>query len=28
LAAVAAVAVYVIGDVLSGLLYDGYSYLD
>jgi len=28
LAAVAAVVVYAIGDVLSGLLYDGYSYRD
>jgi len=28
LAGVAAVAVYVIGDFLSGLLYGGYSYLD
>jgi Protein of unknown function (DUF998) len=28
LAGVAAVVVYAMGDVLSGLLYDGYSYLD
>jgi hypothetical membrane protein len=28
LAAVAAVVVYAIGDVLSGLLYDGYSYIN
>ncbi len=28
LAGVAAVVVYAVGDVLSGLLYDGYSYLN
>lgn len=28
MADIAAVVVYVIGDLLSSLLYDGYSYID